>query len=98
MSKRNDWCPNQDCTPLTTLLGEEGSCIGKLPKATDHGELKGINDKRWCIRSEGTISNIMLNNEDMEFFIYQMGCAAKADGQSLKFWALKTLEHQDYCR
>lgn len=97
MSKRPSFCPDQSCSPLTTLddtNDRTGTCIGKLSAPTDHGDLKGVNDKRWCIMS-GSLSQLMVNDDDFEFFILQMGQAAKADGKPLRFWALKTLENQE---
>lgn len=95
MAARPSWCPNPTCTPMTSLgsISDEkaGSCIGKLAQPADHGSLKGINDKQWCVLS-GRLAQIQLNNEDMEFFIYQMASAAKTDGKPLTFWMAKTLE------
>lgn len=93
MADRPDWCPDKKCKPLTSAASTDaektGSCMGKLAQPTDHGRSKAINDKSWCVMS-GNLSRLMVNNDDFEFFIYQMAMACKFDGLPLTFTFLKS--------
>ena len=89
MANRPSFCPDHTCTPLTSLDMREdvtGTCIGKMAQPIGHSGV--LNDKQWCIMS-GKLSQLQVNNEDFEFFIYQMAMAAKRDGTPLKFWMVK---------
>ena len=96
MADRPPWCPDTSCIPLTALSGidedKTGTCIGKMESPINHGGVE--NDKQWCINSGG-LSQLQVNNEDFEFFIYQMVVAAKRDGIPLKLWLLKALNRED---
>ena len=97
LPRRPDWCPDYTCQPLTSLWDTDdertGTCIGKMEAAQDHGSLKSINDKRWCVHS-GSLRQLMVNNDDFEFFIYQMTIAAQRDGKPLKLWMLNKIKEQ----
>ena len=96
-TQRPYWCPDQMCTPLScfNVTGDgtetgNASCIGKLLKPIDHGNLRRVNDLSWCMLSEGK-SQWFINQEDCISFVILIAVALKRAGKPLPKWLIESL-------
>lgn len=67
--QRPTWCPHSDCVVLRAM--QNLMCAGRRAKPGDHGQFKGVNTHRFCLRDVlpgEAIFDLSVNTGDLWWF------------------------------